>query len=185
MWFSYPGQCTAGIWDCLYQWQTLIAGLLAVAAAIGGLAITIGIERKRVERELAAVAKLISVSINARKIDETETYDCFEVMAVNDGQRPVEVQQLAIRVAVPKLAFLIEAEPVGPDRRRLRPPHRLEPEQSITAKVDIFKICTALVEREIKGEVSLLGVCLDSRGAEFRSAIWPTTVEDLIEHGKG
>ncbi len=183
MWFNGPGQCT-GFWDGLYQWQTLAAGVLALAAAIGGLAITIWIERKRIKRELAAVIKLISVSINVRKIDETETYDYFEVMAVNDGQRSVEVQQLAIRVAVPKLAFLIEAEPVGPDRRRLRPPHRLEPEQKITATVDIFKICTALVEREIKGEMSLLGICLDSRGAEFRSAIWATRVEDLIEHAK-
>ncbi len=88
-------------------------------------------------------------------------------MAVNDVQRPVEVQQLAIRVAIPKLVFLIEAEPEGPKWRRLRPPHRLEPEQGITATVDIFKICTTLVEREIKGaDVSLLGVC---RIAEARN----------------
>jgi hypothetical protein len=168
--------------DFLDHWQTLITGVLAVIAAGVTLFVTLRIERRRVERELAAVIKNISVSLSPRKIDQTETYDCFIVTATNDGQRAVDVQQFAIQVSVGRQTFLIAAEPEGGPR--IRPPHRLEPTQGISATVDIMKICTELVEREIKGDVSLLGICSDNRGAEFRSAIWPTTVEDLIDHAK-
>jgi hypothetical protein len=47
MWFSDPGQCTAGIRDYLYQWQTLIAGVFAALVAVVGVGVTFWIERRR------------------------------------------------------------------------------------------------------------------------------------------
>lgn len=182
MWTSNEPWHYTTFLDFLDHWQTLITGVLALIAAIITLGVTLRIERRKVERELAALSKFVSVRLARHPTGEAKTYDCLVVTAVNEGQRPVEVQRLAIRLAAGGEVFLIDAEPERQGPHRIHLPHRLEPEQSVSAKVDSTDICIALVEREIKGDVTLLGVCVDRLGAEFVSGILGTTVEYLIEH---
>lgn len=138
MWFNDPGQCTGGFftWDCLCQWQTLITRVAALGAAVVAVLGTIGDERRRANRQLAAHRNSISGSLSAETIHgsqtqyEAEMTPCFVVTAVIDGRRVVELQKLGIQLCDGSRAFLVEAETAS----GIRLPLRLEAGPSSSAQ---------------------------------------------------
>ena len=55
--------CYTTLVDFVYQWQTLIAGLIALIAAGITVAVTLKVERRRVDRELDALRKSLAVEL--------------------------------------------------------------------------------------------------------------------------
>lgn len=59
---AVPWHCTTLV-DFVYHWQTLLAGLIAMVAAIITVAVTLKVERRKVDRELDALHKSLAIEL--------------------------------------------------------------------------------------------------------------------------
>jgi hypothetical protein len=99
--------------DLLDHWQTLIAGLIALIAAIITVRVTLGVERRQGKRELDSLRKSLAVELRLQTITAFGVYDRLQELS-GRSEGPVSATTVLNKSRMPApIIFSANAGKIG------------------------------------------------------------------------